>query len=147
MKKIIYIFVFVLSLFFTGSGYAGNLTPFPAQPEPQPVIDLFPISFQGDTLYLPRQGTIAIGVSTVLATAYNSLFELRAEAATTSDKEPLFGLGIGVNIPILFKDVLHFNWSYGVINPSLSVMGVMKLGKKNIIEPAVCLTIIRIPLK
>ena len=139
MKKLLFSLLFVL--LFQISAYAIE-----QQPEPS-TVNFFPINLQGDTLYLPKQGIFGIGASTLLATAYNNLFELRAEAATTSNGSPLFGIGLGVNIPVLFHDIFKFNWSYGVISPSLSVMGVLRLGNKNTIEPAIGLTIIRIPLK
>ena len=139
MKKILLSMLFVL--LFQGVVYAIEPTLQPS------TVNFFPINLQGDTLYLPSQGTFAIGASTLLATAYNNLFELRAEAAATNKGEALFGIGLGLNIPVLFHDIFKANWTYGVINPSLSVMGVMKFGNKTTVMPALGLTIIRIPLK
>ncbi len=85
-----------------------------------------PINLSGDTVFLVKNQNFGVGLGADLATAFDGILTVRAEAVAIVDKSSgqsseFIGIGPMVNIPKLITKA-GGTWSLPVINPSLGVM-------------------------
>jgi len=104
------------------------------------------INLNGDTLYLPKSGSFAIGVGSTVATMYEGIVELRIEGAyTIKEGQPnMLGAGVGVKLRPLVE-MLGGSWAMDKLNSSVGVVGLFNLNgavQGGIFEPAIYVTII-----
>lgn len=103
------------------------------------------LNLQGDTLYLPVSGQVAIGMGTTLATAKKGLLELRAEAASIigTNAHAISGIGIGLNIQKAIE-ALGGEWMLKGINASIFAAGMLDFSDKAKLTPAIGITILKV---
>lgn len=121
MKKLLIALMIILVLVVSGQAFAADSGPAPSDDLAFPGINL-----QGDTAYLFRAKTLAVGVGSDIATLYNGVVTLRLEAITAPASadlggSTLIGTGAMVNLPKLITR-LGGQWQAKVINPSVGVM-------------------------
>lgn len=103
------------------------------------------INLQGDTLYLPMKGEIAIGMGTTIATIKDGLIEMRGEVASVvgNNAHALTGIGIGINAQKLVE-TLGGQWMLKGINASIFGSALVDFSDKAKIVPAIGITILRV---
>jgi len=104
-----------------------------------------PININGDTLYLPQQGKIAVGIGYRVATLFKDMVEIRAEVVSPVkdllNADVMAGAGVGINIPEVVKK-LGGNWVLKGLNPSIGILALFDMTNQQTIVPAVYLTLI-----
>ena len=104
------------------------------------------ININGDTLYLPQQGTIAVGVGYRVATLFKDMVEIRAEMVSPVkdmlSSDIMAGVGVGINIPAVVTK-LGGVWVMKGLNPSVGIVGLIDLTNKQTIVPAIYLTVLK----
>lgn len=103
------------------------------------------INLQGDTLYLPLKGEVAIGMGTTIVTAKNGLLEVRGEVASVvgNNAHALTGIGIGINAQKLVE-TLGGQWMLKGINASIFGSALVDFSDKAKIVPAIGITILKV---
>lgn len=103
-----------------------------------------PINVEGDTIYLPSQGSFGVGIGSNLAT-FKDTVELRGMLVSSVDKVDvnMAGIGIGVNLPNIIAK-LGGAWLLDNLNTSIGVTGLTNLNGKAHIQPAIYLTVVSV---
>lgn len=103
------------------------------------------LNLQGDTLYLPLSGDVAIGMGTTIVTAKNGLLEVRGEVASVvgNNAHALTGIGIGINAQKLVE-VLGGQWMLKGINASIFGSAMVDFSNKAKMIPAIGITIFKV---
>ena len=148
--------VFILTLFCV---FAIAFSISLAQPAPDPAdnpgvnvikdpAEAFVVDWrnlQGDTLYLLKADTLAVGIGTTIATFYD-VVELRVEYAyafqRAEDTKSLVGIGLGVNVASLIE-ALHGEWKLPELMPSVGFIALADFADKPKLEIALYLTVFR----
>lgn len=152
MKGIVIIltmfFVFVISFALSLAQPVESPAPAPviAEIEEQPeAVNIDWRNIQGDTLYLLKADTLAVGVGSTVATFYD-IVELRVEYAyalqQAGNTRSLAGIGLGVNVKSLIE-ALHGEWKLPDIMPSVGYVALADFADKPKLEHAFYLTVFR----
>lgn len=106
------------------------------------VVKLSNLNVSGDTLYLPSNGSWAVGVGTNIAT-FVDLIELRGVFVSEVSKEQanMAGVGLGVNI-VKAINKLGGDWLAGNLNSSVGVTALANLDGKAHVTPAAYISLI-----
>lgn len=138
MKKLIFA-ILVIGTFMSSNAMAIDSTTVNND------VAISGLNLQGDTLYLPLSGDVAIGMGTTIATAKNGLIELRGEAASVigTNAHALTGIGIGVNVQKLVE-LLGGQWSLKGINASVFGASMLDFSNKAKLIPAIGITILKV---
>lgn len=148
MKKVFATVLVILSMFtfitFASADDAANV------PVPSGIVGVgIPFNLQGDTAFLLKHQNFGAGIGTDLASVYNGMITIRAEALAIVDKasnqsSQFVGIGPMVNIPNIIQK-LGGTWSMKVINPSIGIMPFYNLaGGKDSIDVGVVVSIIKL---
>lgn len=116
--------ILALSGFTTAANAEDVAAPAPTADD---ALKIFPsLNLQGDTAYLITKKSLAVGVGVDLATIYDGMITLRAEAivpekAADAETTTMFGIGPMLNIPKLITRA-GGEWTAKIFNPSIGVM-------------------------
>lgn len=107
------------------------------------------LNLNGVTYYLPNAETFAVGAGIEVASIYDGLLSIRAEAVTAVVKEETasdnyIGVGVGLNIPKVIAK-LGGSWVADKFNPSVNIAMLSDMDNGINAEYAIGLNVIQIP--
>lgn len=113
-------------------------------------ITLGPINVGGDTIFVTGGGAtrgFAAGVGMDIASAYNGILKIHADAAVTTGANTmnLLGLGPQVNVTQLISHLSGWTWMAN-FNTAIGIEPLINLNGTVKIKPAIVLSILQIPL-
>ena len=99
-------------------------------------------NLQGDTAYLVVANEFAVGVGIDIASIYEGMITVRAEALTPQSGALVVGAGIMANVPKVINK-LGGSWISSTINPSVGVVPVYDFNNK-VFDVGIVLAVINI---